>query len=1475
MQTCGTQLRWQFSSIQLNAFWSIDNITIGSNGNSVPITRRELLEEAEHTHLAQKRQSIETCNSYYDHFDFGNYDTSLWSSVNGGSATLYPCGVALYWLYFTGSGTRLAMTRPLNLQGLGVVTFNLLFGSDRNSCDGIRAPSSSQGVTVQYRIGSDGVWITLEDYNSGMCCTRYPYELQTIQLPVAAQVDNVYLRGYQPVHTTATYHDVWAIDNIRIGEITDTLLYQDTFSSSTVNTNLWLSVAGSEIINPPCSGGNALYFDSDYTRQALTQHLDFRRAESIGFVLRIGSTNGRCEMAEIGENVELSWRVGNGAWSTLEVFDSSSYQDYKYVFVGLHDNLRVNNVQLRISQVVLATSDYDTWSILNFEVHAYNQTSTGLPCSIPPDPTPIPTTPSPPTVCNYYFDDFNTGEYKTSLWSTVTGVRIARGECSLRPVRRYSFHFFENTQTREVITHLLDLRGVKFIRFYLIAGDGTSGNGINGCSPPSSAQGIYVDYRIGNNGTFNNLEYYHPSCCPRGKIFTVYLPKAVQVNSVQFRWSQPEFTSFVGSSEWVLDDVQIGENVDTILYEDSFTTGINPALWSSIVGGVATRPPCGLIHVGDCLYFSREGTREAVTHLLDLRQADGVGFFLMTVTEGSRCEGLDPGEFIELSIRTENGSWTRLDIFSDADGDYSFVAIPDEFRVSSAQLRWRQPLIGVSGQDVWSIDTIKIHNTNPKTSCSMACISDDFDFGNYSTSVWSSVSGAQVISPPCSIKTSSMALYFNESGTREAITQALDLRGLYAISFTLQIVTYSGGCAEITTGNVVNVYYSTTSNSDGWIEIGTFSGRGNSTETAATISLPREARNQSVYIRIAQSSYTDSVWSLDDFSIYSPDQCPPLLVTGNTTVAPPTPTPIPLTNSTCNFYLDNFDNGLFNNELWLRTSNVRVLLRPCGLSSTQRFAVQFWEISSARELVTRSLDLRGIRSLSFYLLAGSSDNSCSAPVPDQGISVDYRVGNSSTWVTIEYFEPSCCSNGRTIALNFPPEAQVSSVYLRWYQPDFTSFTGSDVWVVDDVLIGNYVETTLYGDEFSTSYDTSVWSSVSGARVTTPPCGVTYTGDALYFSQAGTREAITQTFDLRDATAIRFYIRLGDSTNRCDPPDTGEDVELSYRINNNGWTLQQTFVATGFRDALLVYIKLDQMLLVSGVQFRFRQTIVATDSQDVWSIDSFAIVSRRVEARCSVACYSDDFNIGYYNSELWSTVTGETVSIPPCVNANYGTSLYFTGSGARQAITYPLDLRGLYAISFILQIGSFDNTCDQAETGDDVVLYYSVGGSDWIQLESFRATSYIVAETLTVPIPRAVRMLGVSLRWAQTQHSGSFQDVWFIDNVGIYSPDECPPLAYRNVISTTSTQPSTTTNLVFTSTSSSTPTIVTTTTSQIQPPTSTSIMPSLSSSRTQSFTVIASTNVIVSTSVVEPLPTSTPLPDDCFEIFDPLNNGVYK
>ena len=1376
MQTCGAQLRWQFSSVQPDGLWSVDNIEIGSNSNSAPGNRRAVrkLEDSNvPEHLLEKRQSIAECDLYYDNFDTGSYASALWSTVTGTSVTSSPCGTSVeshYWLAFTSSSTRRAITQSLDLQGIELLTFDLIFGATSNGCS---QPSSSEGISVQYRIGTSGSWQTMETYDPSCCTTATE---RRIYLPLAVQVNNVYLQWYQPSHSPYTNYDYWAIDEVKLGEVTVNLLYQDTFSTATINTNIWLSVIGGTVTTPSCGvthTGTALYFTSDYTRQAVTQSLDFQQAESISFYLRIGSSTGSCENAEIGEDIELSWRVSNGAWSLLDTLSYSSFRNARYVFVALYDAVRVENVQIRITQAVLTTSQYDTWSIDNFEVHSYSSSS-GTACSLSPDPTPTPTTSTTPSTCNYYSDNFDSGSYKDSLWSTVSGVRVSSSSpCSLPSAQHHAMEFYSSS-TRLLATEILDLRGVEYIKFYL-----RSGSSSNGCIQPSSTEGIYVAYSLTSSTSWYNLEYYAPSCCSNGNTFTLYLPSAAQVNSVQLRWYQQSHSPYNSYDVWILDDVEIGETVDAILYGDAFTSSLSSTLWSSVVGGSVTTSSCGAVDIGNGLYFSQNGTREAVTQFLDLRQADGVSFYIMT-TSSTNCDGLDSGETVELSVRAGYGSWTTLQSITNAASTYFYVQIPDSIKVHSAQLRWMQNVPVTNGYDVWAIDSVEIHSTFERTICSTACLSDNFDSGSYSSSVWSSVSGSQVATPPCSTKASSSALYFSASGTRQAITLPLDLRGLYAISFTLQLVTYtSQRCAEVTSGSNVRVHYSTNGGSN-WVEIGSFTGRQFAAETTTTVAIPLEARSQSVSIRVSQTSFSSNVvWSLDDFNIYSPNQCPPLSVTETSTIIPPTPTPTPSPSLGCNYYWDNFDSGSFKDSLWSSTTGVRLLLSTCGLSSLQRYGAVFY-LSSTRQLVTEILDLRGVETITFYLLSGSSSNGCSAPSTNEGIYVSYRLSSSSSWNTLEYFAPSCCTNGKNFFINIPSAAQVSSVYLRWHQPSHSPYTNYDQWVIDDIVIGRYVETNLYSDDFTSSYDASLWAVIVGGSVRTPPCGATYSGTALYFSQSGRREAITKPLDARDARGLSLYIRIGDSTtNSCEDADRGENIELSYRINYNRWTSLQTYVATSYRDALYIYTTIDQTLQVNGVQFRISQQVLATDSYDVWSIDNFAIVSREQDTKCSMACYSDNFNSGSYSSTLWSAISGASVTVPTCSDIFYGRSLYFSGSGTRVATTNSLDLRGLYAVSFTIQIGSYDNDCDQAEVGDDVVLYYSLTGSNNVQLRTFAATSYTRATTVTVPIPRTARVQGVTLRWAQTRHSGSSQDTWFIDNIGIHSPNQCPPTVYQS------------------------------------------------------------------------------------------------
>jgi len=1191
---------------------------------------------------------------------------------------------------------------------------------------------------------------------------------------------------------SSSNEDVWSIDDFIVHSMfPDTLCtlacYSDDFNNGQYSSTLWSRVDGATVTIPPCSNqylGNALYFDGSGTRQSITRPIDVRGLYAISFYLHIGSFSGSCEMAESGENVNLHYQLsGSSSWVLLRSYDATAYTRETKITEALPREAQQAGITFRWLQASHSGVLDDTWSIDNVGFHSPDEcppdgydpvvtlssTSTMISTSSSTSfPSPTPTMLS---ACNYYYDNFDSGTWDNNIWETVLGITVARSVCGLPSTRFFGMRFYSSS-TRRMETRALDLRGVEVVTFYLI-----SGTSSNGCSTPSSSEGIYVSYRLSSSSTYNNLEYLEPSCCTSGADITLHLPAAAQMNGVYLRWYQISHTSSTNSDAWVLDNVQIGESIDVILYQDLFSSALNSLLWSSVIGGSVTSPPCGATYSGNALYFTDSGTREAVTQFLDLRQAKTITFYLKIGSSDGRCEESDATEAVELSFRAGYSSWTRLQSFSATtyvDGRYVSVEITSSMQVHAGQFRLMQNIVAESNYDVWSVDNFEIHSVFDRTACSMPCISDGFYGGTYDTQVWNRVDGARVTRPPCSSAPSNGLLYFDQSGSRQAITNNLDLRGLYAISFTLQIVMYNGLCSAVQSGENVRVHYSADSGSS-WNELESYDGNNFVTETRVTVPLPRLARSESISIRIAQPSYSSSVWSIENFEIYSPDVCPPRGITDTATIIPPTPTPT-TSPSVCNSYSDNFDAGTYQNSVWASVIGVEIDSQPCGLSPLKHFALRFYS-SSTRQVITNPLDLRGVEYISFYLISGTSSNGCSQPSSPEGIYVAYRIGSSS-YVTIEYYEPSCCTSGRSIRMYLPQAAQTTSVTLRWSQ-FHTSSTNADVWVMDDVKIGEDVDTILYDDEFTNVYDTSIWSTVQGGSVTTPPCGQTHNGNALYFSQGGTRQAVTQALDLRDATGMSFYLRIGSSDNRCEQAENGEGIELSYRIGGSGgWTPLQTYTPSGFVNAEYVYFSLGSSFQYSNVQFRFMQTVLTTASYDVWSIDNFEIISSEPQTRCSLSCYSDNFNSGVLDAVLWSSTMGASIIVPPCSDVYYGRSLYFTGSGAREAITNPLDLRGLYAISFTLQIGSYDNECDQAEIGDDVTLYYSVGDSNWLVLQRFGVTDYISATTVTIPIPRTVRTQGVSMRWAQTQHSGSSQDTWFIDNVGVYSPDQCPPIAYQ-------------------------------------------------------------------------------------------------
>ena len=1405
VQVSSVHLRWSqqytLSSSQNRAEWALDDVQIG--------------------------KYIQT-TLYSDNFS-DNYNAALWALVLGGSVQVPPCGVTASGnaLYFSLGGRREAITEHLDFRGAKSISFYIRIGSSDSRCE---QADIGEDIVLSYRINY-GNWKTLQTF----LAVRYRDGVEVyIAIDQSLQVNGVQLRFWQKVLTLHSY-DVWSIDNFLIESREketncSVACYSDDFNSGSYNPEIWSSVAASVVI-PPCSenyDGRSLYFTASGTREAITNYLDLRGLYAITFTLQIGSYDNECDRAEAGDDVVLYYLIAGGSqWMELQTFDAISYTRVTTVTVPVPLELRVQSAALRWVQPQHSGSFQDTWFIDNVEIYspdqcppsAYVATNSNLSL-----PTPFITQ---KLVCNYYYDKFDDGSYKVNLWHRDSNIVITTNRFNLSITHHYAVEF------SLAITERLDLRGVENVSFYLLSNQ--------------SSSNAYLEYRTSGNTVWDTLEIFSYRCCLSGTMLVINIPVPVRTNAVQLRWRSSL------NRLWVLDNVEIGNSIDTILYEDSFTREVNSALWSSISGSYVVTPPCGITDSGRALYFSRNGRREAVTVPLDLRQATSVSFYLRIGSSDSTCENAEYAEDLEFSYRMRNGYWTLLQTFTSTSyrtARYVDITIPNEIRANDVQVRIAQTVHVSDSYDVWSIDTFIVHSMMQRPECSMACYIDNFE-NNYNHSIWALVMGGVVVPLLCSSNYKySEGLYFNGSNARVAVTRNLDLSRLYAISFNLQIILNNGECGIVVPhGEDVTLSYSVSG--DTWYEFKRFDSGSYKLLTKVTVILPVDARQTNVAIRFTQSFYARSIWAIDDFGIYSPDRCSPLHYTTSTTSMPiaPSPYPSPVASTVCNYYSDNFDSGFYDTSLWSTVTGIRISLEPCGLSYSQHYGVEFYSFGR-RELTTDPLDLRGVEYISFYLLSGSSSNGCSEPQSNEGVYVAYVVDTSSTFTTLEYFEPSCCSTGARIKVYLPSSAQTTSVKIRWYQSINAESEGVDVWVLDDIQIGTSIDIHFYEDYFASAINSALWDSVVGASVVTPPCGVTHSGNALYFSVSGTRRAITRELDLRHATSLSFYLRIGSSNGRCENDDITHGITLSWRANLSMWMQINSYRYIG--ETRLAYVSLTDSMKKAGVQFQIMQSTTPTANNDVWSIDDFIVHSMHEDTLCTVACYSDDFNNGRYSPSLWTTVDGATVTTPSCSNQYLGNALYFAGGGIRQAITRPIDVRGFYAISFYLHIGSFSGNCEQAEFGENVNLYYRFYDSaSWVLLKSYDATAYTRETRITEKLPRSIQRIGVTFRWMQVSHSGTLDDTWSLDNVGFHSPDECPPIGYEsvNLTSTTATAMMTSTSTV-TEFSTSTATVISISTTTVSSTTrisaSTSVKTGISSFTTTGISSATTTGISAST-----------------------------
>jgi len=149
---------------------------------------------------------------------------------------------------------------------------------------------------------------------------------------------------------------------------------------------------------------------------------------------------------------------------------------------------------------------------------------------------------------------------------------------------------------------------------------------------------------------------------------------------------------------------------------------------------------------------------------------------------------------------------------------------------------------------------------------------------------------------------------------------------------------------------------------------------------------------------------------------------------------------------------------------------------------------------------------------------------------------------------------------------------------------------------------------------------------------------------------------------------------------------------------------------------------------------------------------------------SSAQTEDDFDPGIDGS-VWSTTSGGAANVS--CGSMTGNALHFDGAGTREAVTNASNTTTCTSIDFCIVFGTGSAPCENADTGEDVVLEYSNdGGTTWITINTYLESIYTTWTCVSEPIPLAAQTSNTMFRWQQLSSSGSGYDAWALDDVQI-------------------------------------------------------------------------------------------------------------
>uniref|UniRef100_A0A4W3ITL7 Reelin n=1 Tax=Callorhinchus milii TaxID=7868 RepID=A0A4W3ITL7_CALMI len=592
-----------------------------------------------------------------------------------------------------------------------------------------------------------------------------------------------------------------------------------------------------------------------------------------------------------------------------------------------------------------------------------------------------------------------------------------------------------------------------------------------------------------------------------------------------------------------------------------------------------------------------------------------------------------------------------------------------------------------------------------------------------------------------------------------------------------------------------------------------------------TVPLPQKTWSSATRFRWSQNYYTpQDEWALDD--IYIGQQCPEMCnghgwcYDGVCKCDPGygglVCTPESTLSSTV---MCDFENETAMRNDWQEVIGGEIVKPEQGCGVISSGSSLYFFRHGVRQLVSWDLDTQWVDFIQFYIRIGGTTGSCNLPDSrEEGVLLQYSNNGGITWHLLSEMYFSDFSESRFVYFEVPTAARTAYTRFRWWQP-VHSGEGYDQWALDDIIILSGRQKQIIprkGMHFPIT-QLSIWLMLANEGMGSNETFCAMTHSAMVFGKSdGDRFAVTRDLSLKPGYLLQFKLNIG-----CQRQfSSATPVFLQYSHDaGRSWSLvkegcypaspgvkgcegssrelrEPTVFYTGdYETWTRITVIIPRSVASSKTRFRWIQETSIYRGAPAFGLDE-VYISEPCYNYCSGhgdcisgVCFCD---LGYTGeimltgtcvptvpnpsemidrfedklSPLWARVTGG-VTGTGCGVLNDGKSLYYSGSGGREARTASLDTTNIRLVQFYIQIGSktFGSSCGKPRDRNEgiVVQYTNDNGVTWSLLRELDYMSFLDPQIITIELPPEAKTLSTAFRWWQPQH-GKLGAQWALDDV---------------------------------------------------------------------------------------------------------------